>query len=214
MATTCLIVRKTDDGEYQHILCHHDGQIDNGVGDRLINHYNDVELVAELFDLGDLSRLGTTLDPGDTMSYYRDLGEEWENVVAGDSRSLALLPEEPFVYLFENDGWKYRTEAREHFRPIPDKQTRRKLAMIKNARENADRVQERRVIYESDCSHPPSAEDIDGMENLLGDDVLDTDWDIAIENPIREGFDGDKPHPDKPAGREKLAAEISTDRRK
>lgn len=140
MAITCLIVRKTDDGVYQHILCHHAGQIDNGVGDTLINHYNDAELVAELFDLGDLSSLGNTLVPGDTVAYYRDLGEEWENVVPSDSRSLVLLPEEPFVYLFENDGWKYRIEAGGRFRPVPDRQTRRKLAMIREAKRLADEL--------------------------------------------------------------------------
>lgn len=85
-----------------------------------------------------------------------------------------------------------------------DELIRRKLAMIKSDLEQADQIEERKIIYECDENHPVGPNDIDGMEEMLGDDVLDTDWDIAVENSIREDYDGHKPHPDKPAGREKL----------
>jgi hypothetical protein len=47
------------------------------------------------------------------------------------------------------------------------------------------------VIYENDADHPMQEGDIDGMAWFLDEDTpLPTDWDIMIENPPHEGYDG------------------------
>jgi hypothetical protein len=58
----------------------------------------------------------------------------------------------------------------------------------------------KRTIFETCEGHKAGPDDVDGMEEMLDDDTLDTDWDIAIENPVRAGYSGHLPHPDKSSG--------------
>jgi hypothetical protein len=47
------------------------------------------------------------------------------------------------------------------------------------------------AIYEYDSSIPLEPGDVDGMEQFVIDDVpLETDWDIAFENPPHAHWDG------------------------
>jgi hypothetical protein len=54
------------------------------------------------------------------------------------------------------------------------------------------------IILERDPAVSPGPEDIDGMQEYMGeaDAPLSTDWDILVENPPHEGYSGPLPHPD------------------
>jgi hypothetical protein len=56
------------------------------------------------------------------------------------------------------------------------------------------------IIYERDPAQPVGPDDVDGMQEFMdeADAPLSTDWDIAVENPPHEGYDGPLPHPDLP----------------
>lgn len=38
-------------------------------------------------------------------------------------------------------------------------------------------------VYEHEAGKPLADDEYDGMEDLLGDDILPTDWDAEIEDP-------------------------------
>jgi hypothetical protein len=106
--------------EIYAIYCHHDGY-PSGVGKTLFNHYDDIEKVEELMDLGNLSILGEEIgvkhdfddhDPDDKgcLAYGRDRGEE--NQEAG--RYISLLEATydfdgcAYYYLFDGHGWLWK----------------------------------------------------------------------------------------------------------
>lgn len=53
------------------------------------------------------------------------------------------------------------------------------------------------LTYENDLASPLESGNVDGMQEFMIDDErpLSTDWDIAVENPPHEGYDGPLPHP-------------------
>ncbi|RKP44756.1 hypothetical protein [Pararobbsia silviterrae] len=56
------------------------------------------------------------------------------------------------------------------------------------------------VIFEHDEENPVPADAADGMQDLMAelDEPSSTSWDIAVENPPHEGYDGPLPHPSLP----------------
>lgn len=54
------------------------------------------------------------------------------------------------------------------------------------------------VIFEHDPSTPLKPGDEDGMQAFMDevDAPTSTDWDLAVENPPHEGYDGYLPHPE------------------
>lgn len=54
------------------------------------------------------------------------------------------------------------------------------------------------LIYENDRTSPLKPGDVDGMREFMdeADASLSTDWDIMVENPPHEGYDGPLPHPE------------------
>jgi hypothetical protein len=54
------------------------------------------------------------------------------------------------------------------------------------------------VILEHDEDTPVGPDDVDGMQEYMeeADTPLSTDWDIDVENPPHEGYDGPLPHPE------------------
>ena len=104
------------------IYCHWDGYPEY-VGKMLLNHYNNVDIVNGLMNLGDLSSLSEKLystdfhtfdepEEGVCISYGRDRGD-----TGSDSRTFEDLGEYEnfgsgvdYQYLFEDGKWMYRNE--------------------------------------------------------------------------------------------------------
>ena len=102
------------------IYCHFDGYPEY-VGKMLLNHYNNVDIVNGLMNLGDLSILSENMNPtvphsfnnpqkGVCVAYGRDRGEGGTN-----SRTFEDLGEYEhfgsgvdYQYLFEDGKWMYR----------------------------------------------------------------------------------------------------------
>lgn len=103
------------------IYCHFDGYPEY-VGKMLLNHYNNVDIVNGLMNLGDLSILSENMNPtvphsfnnpqkGVCVAYGRDRGEGGTN-----SRTFEDLGEYEhfgsgvdYQYLFEDGKWMYRS---------------------------------------------------------------------------------------------------------
>jgi len=54
------------------------------------------------------------------------------------------------------------------------------------------------AVFENDDETPLSPDDVDGMQESMdeADRPSSTDWDLAVENPPHEGYDGPMPHPE------------------
>ena len=121
MATRSNIAIVNQDGSITGIYCHWDGYPEY-VGKMLLNHYNNVGIVNELLDLGDLSQLCEKLysdnnshtfdkpQKGVCVAYGRDRGD-----TGTDSRTFEDLGEYEhfgsgvdYQYLFEDGKWMYR----------------------------------------------------------------------------------------------------------
>lgn len=119
MATRSMIGILREDGVVTGIYCHFDGYIDNGVGQMLVEHWNDKDKVEELMKLGDLSVLGKTI--GEKVDFYSFLGNEQclaYNRDRGEQRRgpTRYLDRRDFVsendfasyfYLFDGTEWQY-----------------------------------------------------------------------------------------------------------
>ena len=86
MSTNARIGKLLPDGTIKHIYTHFDGYVEGGVGETLVDHYNEVTVIDELLSLGDLSVLGASIHPkgehsfdnrehGVCVFYGRDRGE-------------------------------------------------------------------------------------------------------------------------------------------
>ena len=113
MATRSVIAfRETDEQPIRAIYCHWDGSPDY-VGRILHDHYQDVEKVRELIDLGDLSSLGETIGEqvgfddfeahkGQCVAYGRDRGEDGVSASAVGADTDSLI-----TWSSENAGASY-----------------------------------------------------------------------------------------------------------
>jgi hypothetical protein len=97
------------------IYCHFDGYPE-GVGQKLMDHYQDREKVEQLIELGDISYIAPNVTPsgphsfdeperGVVVAYHRDRGEEYfaPRVDASVDRFVKSDIEE-FGYLFTEEG--------------------------------------------------------------------------------------------------------------
>ena len=120
MATRCNIGILNENGSVTGIYCHFDGY-PKYVGNILLNHYTNTDIVNKLMNLGDLSSIGENLstdiphsfnDPveGVCVAYGRDRGET-------DVNSKKFISEieykmngkgVDYQYLFNNGKWYYR----------------------------------------------------------------------------------------------------------
>lgn len=95
-------------GKYVGIYHHWDGY-PSGVGETLLNEYNDYESALNLVLLGDESTINESLHP-----YMGNNGEEWEHckpmVIDSDGIGDTL---ENFDYLFSDGSWKFRAKGDE-----------------------------------------------------------------------------------------------------
>jgi hypothetical protein len=116
MSTNARIGKLLPDGTIKHIYTHFDGYVEGGVGETLVDHYNEVAVIDELLSLGDLSILGASIHPkgehsfdnreqGVCVFYGRDRGETEIN--AKYSTMDEFLDDKciPYFYLFEGKNW-------------------------------------------------------------------------------------------------------------
>ena len=112
MSTRSRIAIKRKDGSYDSVYCHFDGY-PSGVGNTLVNNYNNSSDAEKIIKLGDLSVLGSKLEPnkgtkhtfdepqkGVTIAYGRDRGET--NVDAIHSEDI-----DDFEYACDNCDAEY-----------------------------------------------------------------------------------------------------------
>ena len=122
MATRCNIGILNENGSVTGIYCHFDGY-PKYVGNILLNHYTNTDIVNKLMNLGDLSSIGENLstdiphsfnDPveGVCVAYGRDRGEtDVEARVFNNTDEYQNYADKSGVdyqYLFENGKWIYR----------------------------------------------------------------------------------------------------------
>ena len=121
MATRSMIAFDNGDEIYA-IYCHNDGYLQHN-GRILLNHYDDIEKVEELIDLGNLSVLSKEIgekqdfdQPTDRnwcLAYGRDRGEQ--NQQAGRYISLIEATYDfdgcDYYYLFDGNKWLWKRDG-------------------------------------------------------------------------------------------------------
>ena len=123
MATRSNIGIVNSDKSISSIYCHFDGYPEY-VGKLLLNHYNNVGIVNELLDLGNLSQLCEKLysdnnshtfdkpQKGVCVAYGRDRGEKSQEAIVfedlGEFEDSASNCWADYQYLFDNGKWSYR----------------------------------------------------------------------------------------------------------
>lgn len=123
MATRGNIAIVNEDGSITSIYCHYDSY-PQYVGKLLLNHYNNVGIVNELLDLGNLSQLCEKLysdnnshtfnkpQDGVCVAYGRDRGEKDQEAIVfedlGEFEDSASNSWVDYQYLFDNGRWSYR----------------------------------------------------------------------------------------------------------
>ena len=130
MATRSNIGIVNDDGSITGIYCHHDGYPEY-VGKILLQHYNNVGIINELMDLGDLSCLAENVYPSGNHSfnnpepkvciaYGRDRGEK--NVDSNEFNTVSEFEKygsgNDYQYLFEDGVWMYRNVHRGNWKVL------------------------------------------------------------------------------------------------
>ena len=123
MATRSNIAIVNQDKSISSIYCHWDGYPEY-VGKLLLNHYNNVGIINELLDLGNLSQLCEKLysdnnshtfdkpEPGVCVAYGRERGEKDQEAIVfedlGEFEDSASNSWADYQYLFDNGKWSYR----------------------------------------------------------------------------------------------------------
>ena len=122
MATRSNIAIVNQDGSITGIYCHWDGYPEY-VGKMLLNHYNNVGIINELLNLGNLSNLDKNVNPteshtfdkpqdGVCVAYGRERGEKDQEAIVfedlGEFEDGASNSWADYQYLFEDGKWSYR----------------------------------------------------------------------------------------------------------
>ena len=115
MSTHCGIAIKTEKG-YCGIYCHFEGYYDY-MYPMLTQNYNSAELAANLISKGNASYIDKLLnptsdyhkfvtpEPGVSMFYYRDRGEDWSDVAPKLYTKEEFLSTFYHAYIFEDGMW-------------------------------------------------------------------------------------------------------------
>ena len=123
MSTRSAIIMR-DGNRYRGIYCHWDGYPE-GVGAVLLKHYRDDDKIRRLMDLGDISILGSKLEPDTssihsfanpqkdvTLAYTRDRGETGTKATTGNTvRSVSsTIGHDGHVYVWDGK-WSHNGKA-------------------------------------------------------------------------------------------------------
>lgn len=128
MSTRSMIAYRDPDTGYTYsIYCHMDGSPDWN-GKILINHYNHIEKIRELFALGNLSQLGNT--PTECVAYMRDWGRYYEDnfpkpfPVANPAKYFTktgfAFGDVEYLYTFRKGQWWVTDEENTEPHSIPE----------------------------------------------------------------------------------------------
>lgn len=123
MATRSTISVVREDGSVSQVYCHWDGYLEhNGV--ILQKHYKDFESVKELIDNGDLSSLGTRVNPRSIHTfdspeesvcvfYHRDRNEDGTEArhFVDMNDFYKNFQNEEYNYLFRDGTWYVRSDG-------------------------------------------------------------------------------------------------------
>lgn len=108
MSTRSQIAMRTTNGEILSIYCHHDGYVSYN-GEILFTHYDTIEKVSELINLGNLSSLGTNVAA--CVAYGRDKGETGTGAYClqtpDELANYARDCDAEYAYLYESDDVWY-----------------------------------------------------------------------------------------------------------
>jgi hypothetical protein len=111
MATRSAIGFIEYDGSVTGIYCHSDGYISH-VGRILKEHYNTIEKVEELLDLGDLSTLGPSI--GEKAEFTLDAPDASKQCIAfgrdkgvPETTAITFSNKQEFYYNYLNSGCEY-----------------------------------------------------------------------------------------------------------
>lgn len=105
MATHCNIAYVQQDGTVKSSYVHFDGYL-QGVGDYLLNHFNDEQEAKALVDLGSLSSVGTS--NAESVAYHRDRGEDWsynKPKIHADIEEYEKEAGMAYLYLWNGGNW-------------------------------------------------------------------------------------------------------------
>jgi hypothetical protein len=121
MATRSAIGVANGNGSVTAIYCHWDGYIE-GVGQTLVQHYNDVYHASELLDMGNASSLDDNLYS--SVFYCRDRNEDEFDTQAQFFSSVGEFLDYysqsgcEYFYLFTNDQWQCSRNDEMGFNPV------------------------------------------------------------------------------------------------
>lgn len=120
MSTRSSISIKNENGTYTSVYCHNDGY-PSWNGRILYDFYKTPDQIQKLLAFGDMSVLGSKLEPenpkthsfdtpeSDTcVFYHRDRGEDWSNVKPTQCKSIKDIIDKmggSYDYIFENNNW-------------------------------------------------------------------------------------------------------------
>lgn len=91
-----------NDNEYRGIYVHFDGYI-KGNGKILLEHYNSVDKINSLIELGNVSALGETIN--DTIFYHRDRDEDDLSFYNCSSLDQMEKLFQQYNYLYQDGEW-------------------------------------------------------------------------------------------------------------
>lgn len=134
MSTRSRIAIKRKDGSYDSVYCHFDGY-PSGVGNKLVSNYNNSSDAEKIIKLGDLSVLGSKLEPnkgtkhtfdepqkGVTIAYGRDRGET--NVDAIHSEDIDDFEyacdncDAEYAYVWDGNDWIFYEVSHSGLEPV------------------------------------------------------------------------------------------------
>lgn len=130
MATRSIIGIRNEDGNVREIYCHWDGY-PSWNGKILKEHYTTPEKINELMDLGNLSILGSKINPEDgvehtfdkpvdgvCVAYGRDRGDDKQEALQNFTDTL--VGDEEYNYLFKDGKWLVSFNNSQKYRELTD----------------------------------------------------------------------------------------------
>lgn len=120
MGTHARIGKLLPNGKVRSVYCHYDGYVQGGVGEDLLNHYQDETKIDLLLDLGNLSGIGKeigekqdfndlpNLNPNWCLAYGRDRGQKGQEASHSQSEEAYWLDGDvQYIYLYKGNEWYY-----------------------------------------------------------------------------------------------------------